>query len=128
METKSRKAWREYVKSPNQMPDNFKDFAFPDFQIPHEELTMEDIPEPIEANIEKIRYFALTFNAYNDKELKNNENLLDEYFKEKKHTNSLRHLRGILFLLQRAQHFNMTDYTKEYIQIVENISEIINQK
>ena len=128
METKSRKAWREYVKGSDQIPDNFKDFSFPDLQIPHEELTMEDIPEPIEANIEKIRYFALTFNAYNDKELKDNENLLDEYFKEKKHTNSLRHLRGILFLLQRAQHFNMADYTKEYIQIVKNISKIINQK
>ena len=128
METKSRKAWREYVKDPDQMPDNFKDFAFPDFQIPHEELTMEDIPEPIEANIEKIRYFALTFNAYNDKELKDNENLLDEYFKEKKHTNSLRHLRGILFLLQRAQHFNMTDYTKEYIQILRDLVKCIKTK
>ena len=121
METKSRKAWREYIRGPVQVPDNFKNFNFPDFQIPHEELTLEDIPDPIEANIEKIKYFALTFNAYNDKELKDNENLLDEYFKEKKHTNSLRHLRGILFLLQRAQHFNVADYTKKYLQVVKDI-------
>jgi len=121
METKSRKAWREYIRGPVQMPDNFKNFNFPDFQIPHEGLTMEDIPDPIEANIEKIKYFALTFNAYNDKELKDNENLLDEYFKEKKYINSLRHLRGILFFLQRAQHFNVADYTKKYLQVVKDI-------
>ena len=27
METKSRKAWRKYVKGPDQMPDNFKDIS-----------------------------------------------------------------------------------------------------
>ena len=125
MISKERLAWREYIKEPNPDSLAFEDFKFPKFQIPHEELTLEDMPEPIKANVEKIRYFALTFNAYNDKELKDNENLFDEYFKDKKYTNSLRHLRGILFLLQRAQHFNMTDYTKEYIQIVKDIKKNI---
>lgn len=125
MISKERLAWRKYIKEPNPDPLVFKDFNFPKFQIPHEELALEDMPEPTEVDLKKIKYFALTFNAYNDKELKDNQNLLDEYFKEKKHTNSLRHLRGILFLLQRAQHFNMTDCTKEYIQIVKDIKKNI---
>ena len=66
------KIWREYVVCKRKSISNI----FNDFQISNEELSLYDVPDP-EAPyldnyelIDRINYFALTFNVYNKDEFK----------------------------------------------------------
>ena len=104
MKKQRRKEWHEYVSTDTHITE-FKLIDFPTFKLKHDEVTINDIPDPKDCLIEKINHFALTFNAYNDKELHQNaiQNHF-EYFEQEKHKNSLKHLRGILFFEQRAEH------------------------
>ena len=97
-----------------------------ELQIPHDKLSIKDVPDPENCTMNHLSCFAITFNAYNDKEL--HENLLSiqrEYLYDGKHKNSLRHLRAILFFEQRAEHFvgptNQEIYKKRLLKIVEDI-------
>jgi|TARA_B100000214_G_C23935868_1_gene613125 hypothetical protein len=118
------KIWREYVVCKRKSISNI----FNDFQISNEELSLYDVPDP-EAPyldnyelIDRINYFALTFNAYNKDEFKpeiwkesfygEKDYIEDEYLKHGKYKDSLKHLRAILFYCQRAEH--MGGPTKDY--------------
>ena len=123
--------WREYIACKKSgLPNTW----FPDFQISNDELSIYDVPDPNasymdqDSLIQRIRYFALTYNAYEDKELFNKyHKIYDEYFKEKKHKNSLQHLRALLFFLQRHEHFGgpNDNYANEFIKIVNDLRNLI---
>mgnify|MGYP001001033039 CR=1 FL=1 len=118
------KKWRKFI--------NEKDYTdgptvkLLEFQIPNETITLNDVPDPTKCDWRHFDAFALTFNAYYDKEI--HENFLRisrEYFYEGKHKDSIRYLRGILFFEQRAEHFvgptNQEIYKKRLLKIVEDI-------
>ena len=133
--------WREYVacKKTNVHSHNFLDF-----QISNDELTIYDVPDPNapylsqDQLIERINWFALTYNAYNDKEteeIQNNaafgwsekKDLEQEYFDEGKHKDSLRYLRAILFYCQRTEHFSgpHPDYEIRMKKIIADIRNLL---
>ena len=64
--------WREYVACKKT---NVHSYNFLDFQISNDELTIYDVPDPKapymspDQLIQRINWFALTFNAYNDDEI-----------------------------------------------------------
>ena len=101
--------WKLFIKEINE-GDAFKLIQlidFQDFQIPNEKLTLEEIPNLDNCHELHISQFALTYNAYEDEELFDKyHKVYDEYFDEKKHKNSLQHLRALLFFLQRQEHFS----------------------
>ena len=132
--------WREYVACKKT---NLQSYNFLDFQISNDELTIYDIPDPKapymsqEQLIERINWFALTYNAYNDDEIQKiqknavsawseKKTLEEAYFDEGKHKDSLRYLRAILFYCQRAEHMsgpspNYEDLMKQIISDIRNL-------
>jgi len=75
-----------------------------------------------------ISQFALTYNAYKDKELYDKyHKIYDEYFEGSKHKNSLQHLRALLFFLQRQEHFSgpSKDYVPDSKKIISDIIELV---
>ena len=135
--------WREYVacKKTNVHSNNFLDF-----QISNDELTIYDVPDPNAPHlsqvqlIERINWFALTFNAYNDDEIQKiqseadsdwieKKHLEEEYFDEGKHKNSLKYLRAILFHYQRAEHMSgpISNYEDKMKQIIFDIRNLLSK-
>ena len=135
--------WREYVacKKTNVHSHNFLDF-----QISNDELTIYDVPDPNapylsqDQLIERINWFALTFNAYNDDEIQKiqseadsgwieKKHLEEEYFDEGKHKNSLKYLRAILFHYQRAEHMSgpISNYEDKMKQIIFDIRNLLSK-
>ena len=133
--------WREYVacKKTNVHSHNFLDF-----QISNDELTIYDVPDPNapymsqDQLIERINWFALTFNAYNDDETQKiqkdavsawseKKTLEEAYFDEGKHKNSLKYLRAILFYYQRAEHMSgpIANYEDKMKQIIFDIRNLL---
>ena len=132
--------WREYVVCKKT---NIQSNSFLDFQISNDQLTIYDVPDPKapymsqEQLIERINWFALTYNAYNDDETQkiqkdavstwSEKKTLEElYFDEGKHKDSLRYLRAILFYCQRAEHMsgptpNYEDLMKQIIFDIRNL-------
>ncbi len=75
-----------------------------------------------------ISQFALTYNAYEDEELFDKyHKIYDEYFDEKKHKNSLQHLRALLFFLQRQEHFSgpSKNYVPDSKKIISDIIKLV---
>ncbi len=125
--------WREYIACKKSGLSNK---WFPDFQISNDKLSIYDVPDPDasymdqDSFIERINYFALTYNAYEDKELFDKyKKICDEYFEEGKHRDSLQHLRALLFFLQRQEHFSgpNDNYANEIINLVKDIRSLILQ-
>ena len=132
--------WRKYVV---WKKTNIQSYSFLDFQISNDQLTIYDVPDPKapymsqEQLIERINWFALTYNAYNDDETQkiqkdavstwSEKKTLEElYFDEGKHKDSLRYLRAILFYCQRAEHMsgptpNYEDLMKQIIFDIRNL-------
>ena len=132
--------WREYVACKKT---NLQSYNFLDFQISDDKLTIYDVPDPKvpymsqEQLIERINWFALTYNAYNDDEIQKiqkdavsawseKKTLEEAYFDEGKHKNSLKYLRAILFYCQRAEHMsgptsNYEDLMKQIISDIRNL-------
>ena len=78
-----------------------------------------------------ISQFALTYNAYEDEELFDKyHKIYDEYFDEKKHKNSLQHLRALLFFLQRQEHFSgpSKNYVPDSKKIISDIIKFVNKQ
>ncbi len=122
------KNWRKFINEKDSIAETKINLL--EFQIPHEKLTIEDVPDPAKCEISHMSAFALTFNAYNDKELHQNAKQNHfEYFDQEKHKNSLKHLRGILFFEQRAEHFvGPTDqkvYKARLSKIVQDIRNLL---
>ena len=134
--------WREYIACKKT---NISSSIFLDFQISNDELTIYDVPDPkapymdqLEL-IERINWFALTYNAYNDKETQEiqnavsewseKKNLEQEYFDERKHKDSLRYLRAILFYCQRTEHMSgpHPDYEIRIKQIISDIRNLLKK-
>ena len=133
--------WREYVSCKKT---NIHSHHFLDFQISNDELTIYDVPDPKapymsqDQLIERINWFALTFNAYNDDETQKiqkdavsawseKKTLEEAYFDEGKHKNSLKYLRAILFHYQRAEHFSgpISNYEDKMKQIIFDIRNLL---
>ena len=132
--------WREYVACKKT---NVNFHLDEEFQISNDELTIYDVPDPKapymsqDQIIERINWFALTFNAYNDDETQKiqkdavsawseKKTLEETYFDEGKHKNSLKYLRAILFYCQRAEHMsgpspNYEDLMKQIISDIRNL-------
>ena len=103
------KTWRLFIKSTNEEDAYplYKSMDTLNFQISNKELTLKEVPNLENCHELHISQFALTYNAYNDKELYDKyHKIYDEYFEEGKHKNSLQHLRALLFFLQRQEHFS----------------------
>ena len=122
--------WKLFIKEINE-GDAFKLIQlidFQDFQIPNERLTLEEIPNLDNCHELHISQFALTYNAYEDEELFDKyHKIYDEYFDEKKHKNSLQHLRALLFFLQRQEHFSgpSKNYVPDSKKIISDIIELV---
>ena len=134
MKKQRRKEWHEYVKTDAHISE-FKLIDFPTFKLKHEDITIDDVPDPKDCLIEKINHFALTFNAYQDnkieKEFNSNEsNFYDQYFNEGKFKESLLHLRAILFYTQRGEHMSgpSVDYDQRMRQIIMDIRNLLIKK
>ena len=118
------KNWRKFINEKDSI-DGPK-VKLLEFQIPHKKLTLEDVPDPAKCELGHLSAFALTFNAYKDKELHENmQKHTAEYIYDGKHKNSLRHLRGLLFFEQRAEHFVGPTDQKVYKMRLSNIVEDI---
>ena len=52
MKKQRRKEWHEYVKTDNYISE-FKLIDFPTFKLKHEDVTIEDVPDPKDCLIEK---------------------------------------------------------------------------
>ena len=123
--------WKLFIKEINE-GDAFKLIQlidFQDFQIPNERLTLEEIPNLDNCHELHISQFALTYNAYEDEELFDKyHKIYDEYFDEKKHKNSLQHLRALLFFLQRQEHFSgpSRNYVPDSKKIISDIIKLVN--
>ena len=122
--------WKLFIKEINE-GDAFKLIQlidFQDFQIPNEKLTLEEIPNLDNCHELHISQFALTYNAYNDEALFDKyHKIYDEYFDEKKHKNSLQHLRALLFFLQRQEHFSgpSKNYVPDSKKIISDIIKLV---
>ena len=122
--------WKLFIKEINE-GDAFKLIQlidFQDFQIPNEKLTLEEIPNLDNCHELHISQFALTYNAYKDEELFDKyHKIYDEYFDEKKHKNSLQHLRALLFFLQRQEHFSgpSKNYVPDSKKIISDIIKLV---
>ena len=122
--------WKLFIKETNE-GDAFKLIQlidFQDFQIPNEKLTLELIPNLDNCHELHISQFALTYNAYEDEELFDKyHKIYDEYFDEKKHKNSLQHLRALLFFLQRQEHFSgpSRNYVPDSKKIISDIIKLV---
>ena len=122
--------WKLFIKEINE-GDAFKLIQlidFQDFQIPNERLTLEEIPNLDNCHELHISQFALTYNAYEDEELFDKyHKIYDEYFNEKKHKNSLQHLRALLFFLQRQEHFSgpSRNYVPDSKKIISDIIKLV---
>ena len=122
--------WKLFIKEINE-GDAFKLIQlidFQDFQIPNEKLTLEEIPNLDNCHELHISQFALTYNAYEDEELFDKyHKIYDEYFDEKKHKNSLQHLRALLFFLQRQEHFSgpSKNYVPDSKKIISYIIKLV---
>ena len=122
--------WKLFIKEINE-GDAFKLIQlidFQDFQIPNERLTLEEIPNLDNCHELHISQFALTYNAYEDEELFDKyHKIYDEYFDEKKHKNSLQHLRALLFFLQRQEHFSgpSKNYVTDSKKIISDIIKLV---
>ena len=122
--------WKLFIKEINE-GDAFKLIQlidFHDFQIPNKKLTLEEIPNLDNCHELHISQFALTYNAYEDEELFDKyHKIYDEYFDEKKHKNSLQHLRALLFFLQRQEHFSgpSKNYVPESKKIISDIIKLV---
>ena len=122
--------WKLFIKEINE-GDAFKLIQlidFQDFQIPNERLTLEEIPNLDNCHELHISHFALTYNAYEDEELFDKyHKIYDEYFDEKKHKNSLQHLRALLFFLQRQEHFSgpSKNYVPDSKKIISDIIKLV---
>ena len=122
--------WKLFIKEINE-GDAFKLIQlidFQDFQIPNERLTLEEIPNLDNCHELHISQFALTYNAYEDEELFDKyHKIYDEYFDEKKHKNSLQHLRALLFFLQRQEHFSgpSKNYVPDSKKIISDIIKLV---
>ena len=134
MKKQRRKEWHEYVKTDAHISE-FKLIDFPTFKLKHEDITIDDVPDPKDCLIEKINHFALTFNAYQDnkieKEFNSNEsNFYDQYFNEGKYKDSLLYLRAILFYTQRGEHMSgpSVDYDQRMRQIIKDIRNLLIRK
>ena len=133
--------WREYVACKKT---NLQSYDFLDFQISNDKLTIYDVPDPNapymsqDQLIQRINWFALTFNAYNDDEIQKiqseadsdwneKKHLEEEYFDEGKHKNSLKYLRAILFHYQRAEHMSgpISNYEDKMKQIIFDIRNLL---
>ena len=79
--------WREYVACKKT---NVNFHLDEEFQISNDELTIYDVPDPNapylsqDQLIERINWFALTFNAYNDDEIQKIQSEADSSWIEKK--------------------------------------------
>ena len=131
MKKQRRKEWHEYVSTDTHITE-FKLIDFPTFKLKHDEVTINDVPDPKDCLIEKINHFALTFNAYEDnqieKEFNSNEsNFYDQYFNEGKFKDSLKYLRAILFYTQRGEHMSgpSVDYDQRMRQIIRDIRSLL---
>ena len=135
--------WREYVACKKT---NVHSYNFLDFQISNDELTIYDVPDPKapymsqDQLIQRINWFALTFNAYNDDEIQKiqseadsdwskKKHLEEEYFDEGKHKDSLKYLRAILFHYQRAEHMSgpISNYEDKMKQIIFDIRNLLSK-
>ena len=122
--------WKLFIKEINE-GDAFKLIQlidFQDFQIPNEKLTLEEIPNLDNCHELHISQFALTYNACKDEELFDKyHKIYDEYFDEKKHKNSLQHLRALLFFLQRQEHFSgpSKNYVPDSKKIISDIIKLV---
>jgi len=122
--------WKLFIKEINE-GDAFKLIQlidFQDFQIPNEKLTLEEIPNIDNCHELHVSQFALTYNAYEDEELFDKyHKIYDEYFDEKKHKNSLQHLRALLFFLQRQEHFSgpSKNYVPDSKKIISDIIKLV---
>ena len=122
--------WKLFIKEIN-VGDAFKLIQlidFQDFQIPNKRLTLEEIPNLDNCHELHISQFALTYNAYEDEELFDKyHKIYDEYFDEKKHKNSLQHLRALLFFLQRQEHFSgpSKNYVPDSKKIISDIIKLV---
>ena len=119
--------WKLFIKEINE-GDAFKLIQLIDFQIPNEKLTLEEIPNLDNCHELHISQFALTYNAYEDEELFDKyHKIYDEYFDEKKHKNSLQHLRALLFFLQRQEHFSgpSKNYVPDSKKIISDIIKLV---
>ena len=122
--------WKLFIKEINE-GDAFKLIQlidFQDFQIPNEKLTLEEIPNIDNCHELHVSQFALTYNAYEDEELFDKyHKIYDEYFDEKKHKNSLQHLRALLFFLQRQEHFSCPskNYVPDSKKIISDIIKLV---
>ena len=133
--------WREYVACKKT---NIQSNSFLDFQISNDELTIYDVPDPKtpymsqDQLIERINWFALTYNAYNDDETQKiqkyavsawseKKTLEEAYFDEGKHKDSLKYLRAILFYCQRAEHMSgpTPNYENLMMQIIFDIRNLL---
>ena len=118
--------WRKFLNQNNSTDEPKVNLL--EFQIPHNKLTLEDVPDPAKCEIVHMSAFALTFNAYNDQDFNQNiKKYLAEYIYDRKHKNSLRHLRGLLFFEQRAEHFvGPTDQKVYKIRLSNIVNDIRN--
>jgi len=137
--------WREYVACKKT---NLQSYDFLDFQISNDELTIYDVPDPNapymsqDQLIQRINWFALTFNAYNDDEIQKiqkdavsawseseKKTLEEAYFDEGKHKDSLKYLRAILFHYQRAEHMSgpISNYEDKMKQIIFDIRNLLSK-
>ena len=79
MKKQRRKEWHEYVSTDTHITE-FKLIDFPTFKLKHDEVTINDIPDPKDCLIEKINHFALTFNAYEDNQIEKEFNSNESNF------------------------------------------------
>ena len=122
------KKWRKLINEKDYTDD--PTIRLLEFQIPNETITLNDVPDPTKCDLRHFEAFALTFNAYYDKEIhKNFLTISREYFYDGKHKNSIRYLRGILIFEQRAEHFvGPTDvkiYKKRLLKIIKDIRNLL---
>jgi len=119
------KEWRKFLKDGKEY--DFYDYPF-ETQIPNDKLTIKDIPNPQRDSINKLSFFALTYNTYNLNEFDESKEFFEKYIKNKEFNKNLRSLRSLLFFHQRKCHFSGPldeDDEKIFKDVINEIREII---
>ena len=119
------KEWRKFLKDGKEY--DFYDYPF-ETQIPNDKLTIKDIPNPQRDSINKLSFFALTYNTYNLNEFDESKEFFEKYIKNKEFNKNLRSLRSLLFFHQRKCHFNGPldeDDKKIFKDVINEIREIV---